>query len=89
MTIIFLIFLDLESVAELESLLTYSKSNPDSDIVATVCHLNMFGKFTDGISGLKGMVNSSSLGKNQTPLHLAVKSNTEFTVDQLLKAGND
>ncbi|XP_063675168.1 85/88 kDa calcium-independent phospholipase A2-like isoform X2 [Bolinopsis microptera] len=49
----------------------------------------MFNKFSDGLSGLKTYVNSPALGRNQVPLHIAVKSNTAFAVNQLLNAGGD
>ena len=50
----------------------------------------MFDKLvTDGFSVLQTYVNSPTLGRNQSALHIAVKSNTAFPVAQLLNAGGD
>lgn len=47
----------------------------------------MFNKFAENLSGIKGYVNSPSLGRNQTALHIAVKSNNAYAVNKVLDAG--
>ncbi|KAL5255844.1 hypothetical protein ACHWQZ_G011172 [Mnemiopsis leidyi] len=75
--------------SELEKLLEHRTKHPTHSVTQSICQLGMFNKFSDGLSGLKTYVNSPALGRNQVPLHIAVKSNTAFAVNQLLNAGGD